>query len=200
MLSRALLDGAYTLSAGGYTAEFQGGSSQSVPGVGNGLYQFPTLSSSQRSEWAAGNQLAVSLVAHELTVRVEPVQTAIRAGEDARFRVVASHAPLQNTNVRVLIHKPLSSVLTDVWINPGRTEAICALPTAVALAGSGAAHADGSRELTYRWRIADASNGELTGLKLTSGPNLEAGLAFGHRETGRGAPEGAIELNGSMRW
>ena len=70
----------------------------------------------------------------------------------------------------------------------------------VALAGSGAAHADGSRELTYRWRIADASNGELTGLKLTSGPNLEAGLAFGHRETGRGAPEGAIELNGSMRW
>lgn len=34
----------------------------------------------------------------------------------------------------------------------------------VALSGSGTAHAEGSQELSYRWRIADASHGELAGL------------------------------------
>ena len=34
----------------------------------------------------------------------------------------------------------------------------------IALAGSGTAHADGSQELSYGWRIADASHAELTGL------------------------------------
>ena len=34
----------------------------------------------------------------------------------------------------------------------------------VVLAGSGTAHADGSQELSYRWRIADASHSELAGL------------------------------------
>ena len=34
----------------------------------------------------------------------------------------------------------------------------------IALAGSGTAHADGSQELSYGWRIADASHSELTGL------------------------------------
>ena len=34
----------------------------------------------------------------------------------------------------------------------------------VVLAGAGTAHADGSQELSYRWRIADASHSELAGL------------------------------------
>ena len=38
------------------------------------------------------------------------------------------------------------------------------------------------------------------GLKLTSGPNLEAGLEFGRRENGREAPERAMELRGTVRF
>ena len=38
------------------------------------------------------------------------------------------------------------------------------------------------------------------GVKLTSGPNLEAGLEFGRRDNGRKMPEYAIRLNGSLRW
>ena len=38
------------------------------------------------------------------------------------------------------------------------------------------------------------------GVKLTSGPNLEAGLELGRRDNGREMPEYAIQLNGSLRW
>ena len=38
------------------------------------------------------------------------------------------------------------------------------------------------------------------GLKLTSGPNLEAGLEFGRRDNGFEAPEHAVQLQGSFRW
>ena len=38
------------------------------------------------------------------------------------------------------------------------------------------------------------------GLKLTSGPNLEAGLELGRRTGARGVAEAAIQLQGSMRW
>ena len=38
------------------------------------------------------------------------------------------------------------------------------------------------------------------GVKLTSGPNLEAGLEFGRRENGREAPEHAMQLRGTVRF
>ena len=38
------------------------------------------------------------------------------------------------------------------------------------------------------------------GLKLTSGPNLEAGLELGRRTGTRGMAEDAIQLQGSVRW
>ena len=38
------------------------------------------------------------------------------------------------------------------------------------------------------------------GVKLTSGPNLEAGLEFGRLENGRGATERAVQLRGALRW
>ena len=38
------------------------------------------------------------------------------------------------------------------------------------------------------------------GVKLTSGPNVEAGLEFGRLENGRGAPERAVQLRGAFRW
>ena len=38
------------------------------------------------------------------------------------------------------------------------------------------------------------------GVKLTSGPNLEAGLEFGRLENGRGVPERAVQLRGALRW
>ena len=51
---------------------------------------------------------------------------------------------------------------------------------------------------------AETADGEARslrmGLKLTSGPNLEAGLEFGRRENGREAPERAMELRGTVRF
>ena len=38
------------------------------------------------------------------------------------------------------------------------------------------------------------------GVKLTSGPNVEAGLEIGRLENGRGAPEHAVQLRGALRW
>ena len=38
------------------------------------------------------------------------------------------------------------------------------------------------------------------GVKFTSGPNVEAGLEFGRLENGRGAPEHAVQLGGTLRW
>ena len=38
------------------------------------------------------------------------------------------------------------------------------------------------------------------GVKLSSGPNVEAGLEFGRLENGRGAPERAVQLRGALRW
>ena len=38
------------------------------------------------------------------------------------------------------------------------------------------------------------------GVRLTSGPNLEAGLEFGRLDNGRGAPERAVQLRGAFRW
>ena len=38
------------------------------------------------------------------------------------------------------------------------------------------------------------------GLKLTSGPNAQAGLEFGRRDQAQGGPQRAIELNGSVRF
>ena len=38
------------------------------------------------------------------------------------------------------------------------------------------------------------------GLKLTSGPNAEAGLEFGRRDRPQGGPQRAIELSGSVRF
>ena len=50
---------------------------------------------------------------------------------------------------------------------------------------------------------AEASAGQQAyrlGLKLTSGPNLEAGLEIGRRAGTRGMAEAAIQLQGSVRW
>ena len=50
-------------------------------------------------------------------------------------------------------------------------------------------------------QAADSAGGALNmGLKLTSGPNLEAGLEFGRRDNGFEAPEHAVQLQGSFRW
>ena len=50
-------------------------------------------------------------------------------------------------------------------------------------------------------QAADGGGQEMRlGVKLTSGPNLEAGLEFGRLENGRGAPEHAVQLRGALRW
>ena len=38
------------------------------------------------------------------------------------------------------------------------------------------------------------------GVKLTAGPNVEAGLELGRLENGRGEPEHAVQLGGALRW
>ena len=50
-------------------------------------------------------------------------------------------------------------------------------------------------------QAADAGGRSLRlGVKLTAGPNVEAGFEFGRRENGRGAPEHAVQLRGALRW
>ena len=50
-------------------------------------------------------------------------------------------------------------------------------------------------------RAADGDDRSLRlGVKLTSGPNLEAGLELGRRQNARGAPEHAVQLGGALRW
>ena len=38
------------------------------------------------------------------------------------------------------------------------------------------------------------------GVKLTAGPNVDAGLELGRLENGRGEPEHAVQLGGALRW
>ena len=50
-------------------------------------------------------------------------------------------------------------------------------------------------------RAADGDDRSIRlGVKLTSGPNLEAGLELGRRQNARGAPEHAVQLGGALRW
>ena len=50
-------------------------------------------------------------------------------------------------------------------------------------------------------RAADGDDRSLRlGVKLTAGPNLEAGLELGRRQNARGAPEHAVQLGGALRW
>ena len=50
-------------------------------------------------------------------------------------------------------------------------------------------------------QAADGGGQEMRmGVKLTSGPNVEAGLEFGRLENGRGAPVHAVQLSGALRW
>ena len=59
------------------------------------------------------------------------------------------------------------------------------------------------RALWVPFFATEASAGQQAyrmGLKLTSGPNLEAGLELGRRTGTRGVTEDAIQLQGSVRW
>ena len=59
------------------------------------------------------------------------------------------------------------------------------------------------RALWVPFFATEASAGQQAyrmGLKLTSGPNLEAGLELGRRTGTRGMAEDAIQLQGSVRW
>ena len=73
-------------------------------------------------------------------IRIEPVEASIRAGQDAQFRLVASHAASQSYSVKVQVigRRGGSASLGSAWwtIPRGRTEAVRAVSTTRDDAGS----------------------------------------------------------------